>query len=363
MGAGPAEPGRHGGGPDDGLGGQVVADPAVDAVGDERLDHRHQPWLGQVADGVGAGLRGWARSRGPRGRSGAASCRPGGPSGAIASASYAVNRSSISKVVPARPPRFIEPMTTLPSSAPRSSRSSIDVGGAEHAVDPGADERDGRAGRAARQRSAIASGVGRRRAARRAPGGRRRPASAARSRRSARRDDDALAGDARRSGRAAAPGSRPGRRRRCSRDPLQHAGRARRSSAWRRHRPADRRRRRRRRWRTGASARASQPARSPWHSAPPKASPGAEAVDDLHRHRRHDDVLAAADPEHAGRTLLDDGEVDAGVEQSAAAARSGSRSPTATSHSSRLPTATSTRSTAARTCRWASSGELQNIGR
>ena len=50
---------------------------------------------------------------------------PSNPIRAIAAASYPVNRSSISKTVPARPPRFIEPMTTLSSSTPSSSRSSM----------------------------------------------------------------------------------------------------------------------------------------------------------------------------------------------------------------------------------------------
>ena len=49
---------------------------------------------------------------------------PSNPIRATAAASYPVNRSSISKTVSARPPRFIEPSTTLPSSAPSSSRSS-----------------------------------------------------------------------------------------------------------------------------------------------------------------------------------------------------------------------------------------------
>ena len=49
---------------------------------------------------------------------------PSKPIRAMAGASYPVNRSSISKTVSARPPRFIEPITILPSSAPRSSRSS-----------------------------------------------------------------------------------------------------------------------------------------------------------------------------------------------------------------------------------------------
>ena len=49
---------------------------------------------------------------------------PSKPIRAIAAASYPVNRSSISNTDPASPPRFIEPMTILPSSAPSSSRSS-----------------------------------------------------------------------------------------------------------------------------------------------------------------------------------------------------------------------------------------------
>ena len=49
---------------------------------------------------------------------------PSNPIRATAAASYPVNRSSTSKTVSARPPRFIEPMTIFPSSAPSSSRSS-----------------------------------------------------------------------------------------------------------------------------------------------------------------------------------------------------------------------------------------------
>jgi hypothetical protein len=46
------------------------------------------------------------------------------PAASMPDGEQPVNRSSTSKTVPARPPRFMEPITTLPSSAPSSSRSS-----------------------------------------------------------------------------------------------------------------------------------------------------------------------------------------------------------------------------------------------
>ena len=39
----------------------------------------------------------------------------------------------------------------------------------------------------------------------------------------------------------------------------------------------------------------------------PERVAGAQAVHDLHGHRRHDDRLVAAHAEHPGRTLLHDG--------------------------------------------------------
>ncbi|OLB73463.1 MAG: hypothetical protein AUI14_26175 [Actinobacteria bacterium 13_2_20CM_2_71_6] len=57
----------------------------------------------------------------------------------IEAASYAVNRSSSSNAVPNRPPRFIEPTTTLSSSAPSSSRSSRTSGVPSTPSTPGRD--------------------------------------------------------------------------------------------------------------------------------------------------------------------------------------------------------------------------------
>ncbi len=49
---------------------------------------------------------------------------PSRPAVAIPGALYPVNRSSTSNAAPGSPPRFIEPSTTLSSSAPSSNRSS-----------------------------------------------------------------------------------------------------------------------------------------------------------------------------------------------------------------------------------------------
>ena len=90
------------------------------------------------------------------GRCGTASCRRRSPSSAMAAASYPVNRSSISKTVPARPPRFIEPMTTLSSSAPSSSRSSMMSAVPSTPSTPGRDRAsDIRSSRSARSAMAI----------------------------------------------------------------------------------------------------------------------------------------------------------------------------------------------------------------
>src|SRR5690242_5339985 len=81
---------------------------------------------------------------------------PSKPASAIDCASYPVNRSSISKTVPARPPRFIEPMTTLSSSAPSSSRSSTMSAVPSTPSTPGLDRAsDIRSSRSARSAMAI----------------------------------------------------------------------------------------------------------------------------------------------------------------------------------------------------------------
>ena len=81
---------------------------------------------------------------------------PSNPIRAVLSASYPVNRSSISKAVPASPPRFIEPMTTLSSSAPSSSRSSMMSAVPSTPSTPGLDSAsDIRSSRSARSAMAI----------------------------------------------------------------------------------------------------------------------------------------------------------------------------------------------------------------
>ena len=59
----------------------------------------------------------------------------------------------------------------------------------------------------------------------------------------------------------------------------------------------------------------SHPASRPWASEPPKLSPAPSPLT-RHRDRRRLDALAVAGlAEHALRALLDDGDLDAGVEQ------------------------------------------------
>ena len=136
-----------------------------------------------------------------------------------------------------------------------------------------------------------------------------------------------------RCGRARGPGSRSGRRptavdgswrrhgssaARTRRDrlaageraPRPRPGRASRSST-----RAGRRRWPRRRWRTrGCGAGPSRSSR-PWHERAAEGVAGAEAVDDLDRERRHLDALVPGGGEHALGALLDDGELDAALEQ------------------------------------------------
>ena len=61
--------------------------------------------------------------------------------------------------------------------------------------------------------------------------------------------------------------------------------------------------------------RRSQPASRPWHEGAAEGVAGAEAVDDLDREGRHLDALVAGRGEHALGALLDDGELDAALEQ------------------------------------------------
>ena len=59
----------------------------------------------------------------------------------------------------------------------------------------------------------------------------------------------------------------------------------------------------------------SQPSSRPWQKAPPKLSPAPEAVDRGDRGRRHLDDLVPGHAQHALRSLLDDGDLHAGVQQ------------------------------------------------
>ena len=61
--------------------------------------------------------------------------------------------------------------------------------------------------------------------------------------------------------------------------------------------------------------RRSQPASRPWHERAAEGVAGAEAVDDLDGEGRHLDALVAGRGEHPLGALLDDGELDAALEQ------------------------------------------------
>src|SRR6478735_2640457 len=64
---------------------------------------------------------------------------PSSPRSPISAAEYAVNRSSSSKLAPWRPPRFIDPMASLSSRAPSSRRSSSTSGVPRTPSTPGRD--------------------------------------------------------------------------------------------------------------------------------------------------------------------------------------------------------------------------------
>ncbi len=257
------------------------------------------------------------------------------------SASYAVNRSSISKPVPARPPRFIEPITTLPSRAPSSSRSS------RMSAVPSTPSTPGRASAIISRREQLAA-VGHRQ---RVVAGSQRTAC-----RVVGGDQHQPAGlphQRGRAGRAAAQLGDPARRVDTRRDQVGHdvgahettvassasssavVGMASaQASCPATYAPAALAKRR---------IRSSVPAREqPVAERAAEGVPGAEAVDDVDGDGRHDDRLVAASAQHARRALLDDRQARRRRRAARRRPRSGSRSPTATSHSSRLPTATST---------------------
>ena len=93
--------------------------------------------------------------------------------------------------------------------------------------------------------------------------------------------------------------------------PVQRAPRPRRPWASRRSRPAGTRRWPRRRSRTASSARASQPASSPWHSAPPNASPAPRPLTTSTGTGGTSTATVPVVREHALGALLDDRELDA----------------------------------------------------
>ncbi len=219
------------------------------------------------------------------------------PSRSMSSARCPVKRSSISKDAPARPPRFMDPMTTLFSSTPSRSRSSRMSAVASTPSTPGRDSATHR--RSSRSaRSAMASG--------RSP-----VPSAPRAGWSAAtiisRPLSPISG--RRARRAAASATASGCRARTvvrsgmlSFKEVLRSGLARPVCRVRHRGPreeeatsggvgmADEQARREATrapaalaWRMVRSR--SQPASRPWQSEPPKASPNAEAVDHLDRHR------------------------------------------------------------------------------
>ena len=167
-----------------GVGGQLVADPAVDAVGDERLDHGHQPVPGQVADRVRARLE--RRDRGRVVRVDA---------GEHLAALEAGVRDGL-RVVAGEPVVELEHRAGQTAAVHRADDDLVvqraeqqqvleDVRGAEHAVHAGPRQRQHQP---VEQVDAVAHGerAAAGGAARRGPGGRRRSSSAGRGRRAAR---------------------------------------------------------------------------------------------------------------------------------------------------------------------------------
>src|SRR5690606_38207309 len=109
------------------------------------------------------------------------------------------------------------------------------------------------------------------------------------------------------------------------------------------------------------SRRRSHPARSPWQTAPPNASPAPRPFMTstlTGGTSTTSPAVAARTPSGPILTMASSGP----RARIARAAACGSRSPTATSHSSRLPTATDARSRASPAQYGASSGSAQSIG-
>ena len=162
------------------VGGQVVAHAALDAGGQERLQHRDQPVRRRVRRRPARTRSGWRRCPGRRGRPGTTSW----PRSSVRPRSRRRWRRSCGRRVrtgaPARPPRFIEENTTLSSSAPNSTRSSRMSAVANTPSTPGSANaaRIGRAGRCANSSRSCDS----RPRARRGRDGRRPQSSTARPR-------------------------------------------------------------------------------------------------------------------------------------------------------------------------------------
>ena len=72
---------------------------------------------------------------------------------------------------------------------------------------------------------------------------------------------------------------------------------------------------RRRRWRTAGSSPGPSPSSSPWQNAPPKLSPAPSPLIGVDRGRRHLHDLVPGHAQHTLGTLLDDGDLHAGVQQ------------------------------------------------
>ena len=100
----------------------------------------------------------------------------------------------------------------------------------------------------------------------------------------------------------------------------------------------------------------------PWQMAPPKASPAPRpffVVTEVTGISTRSVRVLASVPSRPCFTMAS----STPASRRASAARSGSRSPTATSHSSRLPMATVTLGRILETSRWAVSLSFQNMGR
>ena len=234
------------------------------------------------------------------------------------------------QVAPSRPPRFIDPMTTLSSSAPSRSSSSTTSGvpstpstsgwlqrldepgqqrapvGHRHRVAAGGQRAAGRVvGGDEEQRAAVVDDRGRAAGARRRPWRPRRdrwpgwPAARASCRRAGSGALSAICGDGR--GRRGPRGDQ--------RVELGRGGHGV-GAGQPARRPA-----RRRRWRTPRSRAGSQPDSRPWTSAPPNASPAPRPHTTSTGCGRYDGGPGRGRDQHALAAHLDQRELDAPGEQ------------------------------------------------